>query len=361
MTDDLPRARTDRRLFIGGLGASAAVLAGCAGVGAGSGSERRASPTPDPVPDSAPSPAPDEVFGSIPSVRTPAARFEGLPDYDYAPRYAEDLPGYEGLRMHYVDVGPRDAEHTYLCLHGQPSWSYLYRHMIPVFEASGGRVVAPDWFGMGRSDKPIDDAAYSFEFHRNAGLALLERLDLTNVTLVCQDWGGLIGLTLPPAMPDRFARAIIMNTGLLDRSILTPRFAQWQARARAGLDVPRFFARMVPSLSAAEAAAYGAPFPSPLYQAAVRTFPSLIPSGAPTAADALAEAARAWWSDEWTGQSFIASGTADPVFDPARMATVRSYVRGAPPLYSVPGGVHFIQEDHGAEIAEAALRRFETR
>jgi alpha/beta hydrolase fold len=132
-------------------------------------------------------------MSQIPALRTPDSAFENLPGYAFVPHYLEDLPGYEGLRLHFLDEGPRGAGVTFLCLHGQPTWSYLYRKMIPVFAAAGHRVIAPDWFGFGRSDKPFGAGVYSFEFHRNAMLALIERLDLRNVVLVCQDWGGLLG------------------------------------------------------------------------------------------------------------------------------------------------------------------------
>src|ERR1700754_4831760 len=133
----------------------------------------------------------------IQALRTPDDRFDNLPGWEHPPSYLDDLPGYEGLRSHHVDLGPRDAEHTYLLLHGEPTWGYLYRHMIPVFLAAGGRVVVPDFFGFGRSDKPVDEAVYGFDFHRGHLLARVSRLDLANVTLVVQDWGGLLGLTLP--------------------------------------------------------------------------------------------------------------------------------------------------------------------
>ena len=142
-------------------------------------------------------------------LRTPDERFAQLPDFPYAPQYAQ----VDGLRMHYIDEGPRDAAVTVLCLHGQPSWAYLYRKMIPVFVQAGLRVVAPDWFGFGRSDKPDDDAWYTFERHRNSMLRFVEQMDLRNVLLVVQDWGGLLGLTLPLQQPERYTRLLVMNTG----------------------------------------------------------------------------------------------------------------------------------------------------
>jgi pimeloyl-ACP methyl ester carboxylesterase len=131
------------------------------------------------------------------ALRTPDDRFADLPDFPYPPCYVSDLAGFEGLRAHYLDLGPRDADRTFLCLHGEPTWSYLYRKMTPVILESGARVVAPDLFGFGRSDKPVDDSAYTFHFHRETILRPVEHLALRNITLVVQDWGGTLGLTLP--------------------------------------------------------------------------------------------------------------------------------------------------------------------
>ncbi len=134
---------------------------------------------------------------AVTALRTPDDRFADLPDFPYPQHYVDDLPGYEGLRAHYLDLGSRDAERTFLCLHGEPTWSYLYRKMIPVMLESGARVIAPDFFGFGRSDKPVQDSAYTFHFHRDFILRLAERIALRHITLVVQDWGGTLGLTLP--------------------------------------------------------------------------------------------------------------------------------------------------------------------
>jgi len=148
------------------------------------------------------------------ALRTPEERFRMLPMFPFKPHYLEDLPGFDGLRLHYLDEGPSDARDTLLCRHGEPTWSYLYRKMLPVFTAAGGRVVAPDLFGFGRSDKPVRDADYGFDFHRDTLLSLIERLDLRRITLVVQDWVGILGLTLPMDMPERFSRLLVMNTAL---------------------------------------------------------------------------------------------------------------------------------------------------
>ncbi len=187
-------------------------------------------------------------------LRTPPERFATVPGFPYRAHSRSDLPGYAGLAMAYIDEGPAGAP-VFLCLHGQPTWSYLYRRMIPHFLAAGGRVVAPDFFGFGRSDKPTDEAVYTFDFHRNSLLALVGALDLQNVTLVVQDWGGLLGLTLPMAMPQRFRRLIVMNTALPTGAVPLPQgFLDWRAFSNSQPDmaIGRLMARACPHLTAAE-------------------------------------------------------------------------------------------------------------
>lgn len=298
---------------------------------------------------------------SIAALRTPEARFAALPDWSYSPRYIEDLPGYEGLRMAYYDEGPADAPQTFLCLHGEPSWSYLYRKMIPVFRASGARVVAFDHFGFGRSDKPIDDAVYTWRFHREAMLAFIRPLDLQNLTLVLQDWGGLLGLTIPVAFPDRVKRLLIMNTAFATGAAPSPGFMAWKQYAANTPDMPvgGLIARGTPQLTAQEIAAYDAPFPDARFKAGVRRFPQLVPvADDPESAEARATSkeAVAWWS-AFQGQSFMAVGDADPVLGPAVMEAVRARINGCPEPMMIKGGGHFVQE-WGDEIAKAALARF---
>ena len=147
------------------------------------------------------------------ALRTPDAAFQDLPGYPWAPHYLSDLPALAGLRLHYLDEGPRDARRTWLLLHGNPSWSYIWRHMIPVFLAAGDRVVAPDLIGFGKSDKPKKDAVHTFGWHRQVLLEFIERLDLRHIVLAVQDWGGLLGLTLPMAAPGRYDGLLVMNFG----------------------------------------------------------------------------------------------------------------------------------------------------
>ncbi|MEO1101406.1 MAG: haloalkane dehalogenase [Pseudomonadota bacterium] len=295
----------------------------------------------------------------IDAVRTPDERFSNLPGYDFAPNYVDDLPGYEGLRVHYVDEGPKDAAHTFLCLHGQPSWSYLYRKMAPVFLESGGRVIAPDWLGFGKSDKPTEDAVYTFDFHRNMMLALIERLDLSNITLVCQDWGGLLGLTLPQDMPERFNRLIVMNTAIAIGQSPGEGFDNWKAfsASQPDMDVGGLMKRGTPILSDAEAAAYGAPFPDITYKAGVRRFPEMVMVSPEMDGVGTSKRARQWWASEWAGESFMAVGMQDPVLGATQMAELRATIKGCPPPMEVADGGHFVQE-WGEPVARAALKAF---
>lgn len=293
----------------------------------------------------------------IEALRTPDERFRDLPGFAHAPRYVDDLPGYEGLRVHYLDEGPPAASIVWLCLHGQPTWSYLYRRMIPVFVAAGHRVVAPDWLGFGRSDKPVDEAVYTFDFHRDMLLRLVERLDLRGVRLVVQDWGGLLGLTVPMASPERYAALLVMNTALATGDVpLGEGFLRWRAFANSqpDLDVAALMRRACPILTEAEAMAYAAPFPDARYKAGVRRFPNLVASTPDADGAALAREARDFWRTRWQGRSFMAVGMQDPVLGPPVMAALRRMIRGCPEPYEVAEGGHFVQE-HGAEIARRAL------
>ena len=289
----------------------------------------------------------------IDALRTPEDKFADLPDWCHAPHYLERP---DGLRLHYVDEGPRDAK-TFLCLHGQPTWSYLYRRMIPVFTAAGHRVVAPDFLGFGRSDKPTDETVYTFDFHRDARLGLIAALDLGNIVLVVQDWGGLIGLTLPMAAPERFAALLVMNTTLATGDApLSQGFLDWRAFANRhpDLDIAALMKRACPHLSAAEAAAYAAPCPDASYKAGVRRFPNLVPVRPDASGAALSRDARRFWRERWVGKSLMAIGMKDPVLGPPVMRALRADIRNCPPPIEIAEGGHFVQE-WGEPIAEAAV------
>lgn len=292
-------------------------------------------------------------------LRTDDSRFVGLPGFDFAPHYLDDLAGYDGLRIHYLDEGPAEATETFLCLHGQPTWSYLYRKMIPVFTGAGRRVIAPDLLGFGRSDKPVDERVYTFAFHRGMLMALIERLGLQRVTLVCQDWGGILGLTIPPAMPERFVRLLVMNTTIPLGQPVSEGFDRWRAfnRSQPDLDVAALMQRSQPDMTIAEAAAYAAPFPDARFKAGVRRFPELVMTDPGMAGIVEVERAVRFWREEWTSPTFMAVGMTDPVLGPEVMARLRATIHGCPPPLEVADGGHFVQEK-GEGIARAALAAF---
>lgn len=294
------------------------------------------------------------------ALRTPDSAFDGLPGYPWAPHYLSDLPSLNGWRLHYLDEGPRDASRVWLCLHGNPAWSYLYRHMIPVFLAAGDRVVAPDLIGFGKSDKPKKDSAHSIDFHRRVLLEFIERLDLQRTVLVVQDWGGILGLTLPMAAPARYRGLLVMNTLLATGTEpLSPGFLAWRAMCaqKPAFDVGRLFARGNPQLSEAECAAYNAPFPDPGHRAALRAFPPMVPDAPDAPGAAVSREAAAFWRERWTGQSLMAIGLQDPVLGEPVMQALRAQILGCPEPMRLPQAGHFVQE-HGLPIAEAAVRHF---
>lgn len=292
-------------------------------------------------------------------LRTPDERFRDLPGFPWSPHDVAILEGFEGLRVHYLDEGPRDAAVTALCLHGNPSWAYLYRHMIPVFLDAGVRVVAPDLIGFGRSDKPADAAWHTFDRHRAMLLRFVEWFDLKNIMLVCQDWGGLLGLTLPHELPERFTRLLVMNTGLGTGQV-TEGFRQWRAYSNSQADLPvgKLLARGKPDMTTAEIAAYDAPFPDARYKAALKAFPNLVPDGDDAPGAAISRRAREFWRNDWSGEAFMAIGMKDPVLGEVPMRALQHNIRGCPAPMEVAEGGHFVQE-WGAPIARAALRHFD--
>ena len=254
------------------------------------------------------------------SVRTPDPRFESLPDFPFLPRYVSLR---DGLRMHHVDEGPRDAP-TVLMLHGEPTWSYLYRSMIPVFTQAGLRAVAPDLVGFGRSDKPTGIGDYSYQGHMDWLTEWLEQVDLRDITLFCQDWGSLLGLRLAVENPERFSRIVVAN-GFLPTAERDPglAFKVWRAFATYTPVFP--VGRIVAAgtrrrLSADELAAYVAPFPSRRFLAGARAFPKLVPTRPD---DPAVPANREAWRrlGEWDKPFLTLFGARDPDPRPRRPAT----------------------------------------
>jgi haloalkane dehalogenase len=293
-------------------------------------------------------------------LKTSPQRFTDLPGFPWRPHGRPDLPGFSGLTMSYLDEGPASAP-VFLCLHGEPTWGYLFRRMIPHFLTAGGRVVAPDFFGFGRSDKPVDDAIYTFDFHRNSLLAFVRALDLKNITLVVQDWGGLLGLTSPMEMPERFSRLIVMNTALPTGDVpLSKGFLDWRAYVGRNPDmaVGKLMVRTCPHLTPAEVAAYDAPFPDARYKAGVRRFPQLVPEFVDSDGATIGRAAREFWRNEWRGKSIMAIGMTDPVLGPPVMRALHRDIRGCPPPLEFAKAGRFVQE-WGDEVAPAVLAALE--
>ena len=293
--------------------------------------------------------------------RTPDEAFDSLPGFNHTPHFVDELPGYEGLRMHYVDTGPRDAP-VVLCLHGEPTWAYLYRKMIPVFVEAGHRVVVPDFFGFGRSDKPVEDEVYTYSFHRGSLLRFLDYLGLHQFTLVCQDWGGILGLSIPVDRQQAIERLIVMNTAIPTGEVDPgPGFLAWRdyVAGNPDFDVVRLMKRSVEGISDEEAAAYGAPFDGPRSKAGVRTFPALVPIREDMDGAAIGKEAVKYWSETWSGPTYMAVGAQDPVLGPPVMTQLRRIIRGCPEPLVIENAGHFVQE-RGDVVARAALEHFRT-
>lgn len=288
------------------------------------------------------------------SLRTPDNRFDNLPDYDFTPNYV----GIDGMRMHYVDEGPKDAE-PILLMHGEPSWSYLYRHMIPPITAAGYRAIAPDLIGFGKSDKPTRQEDYSYASHVAWIRQFIEQLDLNGITLVCQDWGSLIGLRVAAENEQRFARIVLGNGGMPTGDQEMPKaFLVWRAFAQYSPWFP--IGRIIQSGTVTQladdvVAAYDAPFPNSDYKAGARAFPKLVPARPD---DPASPANREAWNifRNWHKPFLTSFSNRDPI------------TRGGEKRWQieVPGAAgqahtkirnagHFLQEDKGPEFAQVVI------
>ena len=283
--------------------------------------------------------------------RTPDERFDALPGYDHAPRYLEQ----DGLRMHYVDEGSGDPV---LLLHGEPTWAFLYRKMIPTISGAA-RAIAPDYFGFGRSDKPTRIEDYSYDFHSASIQRFADALDLREATVVCQDWGGPIGLRLAVERPDRIARLVILNTGIGAGRAPSEewlRFREFVRRVGSDL-VPGQLVRIsaVTELADDVVEAYNAPFPTRESKAGVLAFPELVPTELehPSAAKMLDVRAAL---EQWEKPALVLFSDSDPIFTPAAAERMASRIAGAGPAEIVQGAGHFLQEEKGEEIAQRIVR-----
>ena len=287
-------------------------------------------------------------------LRTPEERFQNLPGYDFAPHYV--MIG--DTRMHYVDEGAGDE--TVLCLHGEPTWSYLYRHMIPPL-AQKQRVVAPDFVGFGKSDKYGAQDDYSFQMHYDKLVALIEALDLRQITLVCQDWGGSLGLTIAANHSDRFARLVVLNTFLpTGEENISEAFMQWRAfsqKVGMRMQVGRLVAQTISGyeLPAEIIAAYDAPFPDDSYKAGAAIFPSLVPISPDMPGAREMKVARETLS-RWRKPVQVMFSDGDPILGGADRFFRRLFpTAGDQPEIKIRGAGHFLQEEKGAEIATEVI------
>jgi haloalkane dehalogenase len=288
-------------------------------------------------------------------LRTPDERFEGLPGYDFAPRYL-DVSASDGtrIRIHYVDEGPDDGD-VVLLLHGEPSWSFLYRKMIPVIAAAGLRAVAPDLIGFGRSDKPASRTDYTYQSHTDWIGEFVNERDLRDITLFCQDWGGLLGLRLAAEEPERFARIVAANTFLPTGDMpLGEAFEAWRDYSQNvdDLDIGRVVnGGCLTDLGEDVLAGHNAPFPDDSYKQGARQFPALVPN---TPDDPAAPANRKAWEvlSAWDKPFLTTFSDSDPITRGADLL-LQSMIPGAQdmPHTTISGGGHFLQEDKGEEIA----------
>lgn len=287
-------------------------------------------------------------------LRTPDERFTNLPGYSFAPHYAE----VNGLRIHYIDEGPADAVPV-LLLHGEPSWSYLYRKMIPIIAEAGYRAIAPDLPGFGRSDKPTQREDYTYQRLVDWMTGFIQALDMQHITLVCQDWGGLIGLRMATEQAERFARVVAANTGLpTGDQNMGEAFLAWQ---RYSQTVPNFHAGgivkggCVSDLTPEIVAAYDAPFPEDRYKAGARQLPTLVPTSPD---DPAAPANRKAWEAlaRWEKPFLTAFSDSDPITRGADRL-FQHIVPGAKnqPHTTITGAGHFLQEDKGPELAQVVV------
>lgn len=294
-------------------------------------------------------------------IRTPETRFLNLDNFPYTPSYIQNLKDSDGARLSYIDE-QSDSKETALFLHGNPTWSYCYRKMIPIMLESGFRAIAPDMIGFGRSDKPIYQQWHTFEKHINILRSFIETLDLTNITLICHDWGGMFGLNLVPSMPHRFKRIIALNTMLCTGDIMPEIWYRWLAYSNGhpNLDPTECLIDCGCTLTRSEISSFLAPYPNALYKAAFRQFPNFIPDRPERFGAQLGQDSVKFWQQHWQGESFVAIGMMDEILRNPTNDLACKVIRGCPTPMRIESAGHFLFE-WGDQVLQEALKSFDLK
>ena len=290
-------------------------------------------------------------------VRTPESFFKNLKEFPYQPKYLYSLPHTNNGRLAYIDHG-HDTNGVALFLHGNPTWNYCYRKMISPMLGAGFRVILPDMIGFGRSDKPVQQQWHNFMRHYDILKAFITELNLTNVTLICHDWGGLFGLNLVPAMLERFSRVVILNTMLCTGNTMPSSWYRWLTYNNQQHDLNPVDCLIGSGciLDEQEKQSFNAPYPSALYKAAFRQFPKFIPDQKHLPGAELGEQSAKFWQNDWQGQSFVAVGAADQILS-GPTKELASMIKGCPSPMIINDAGHFLFE-HGDQIIKSALKSF---
>lgn len=293
---------------------------------------------------------------SAPIIRTPSERLSNLEGWSYEEKTTNTLSGFSGLRLHYIDAGQKTRRRTALCLHGQRTWSYAFRKAIPHLLADSYRVIAPDFFGFGKSDKLMTDKAYSFEFYQDSILALIDELGLENITIIGFNWGAWLGATLPLDIPNKIKALLLGNTMLPQKGLETwPGFHLWKSMQNAQSD-PAIAENLKDSnnLSSAAIAAYDAPFPAAEYKAAVRRFPNLVPVHEVDPLSVKTSKALSYLRTHWTGNCVCVAGLRDTLLGCRKMSNLQSNIKNAAPLIKIKNAGSLVFE-HADDFMPKAL------
>lgn len=291
--------------------------------------------------------------------RTAEHYFTNLEDWDYRPNYTSSLKGYEGLRLHYLDEGKKDAHRTIICLHGYKSWGYAFRKAIPYFLKQNFRVIVPDLYGFGRSDKPANEVEFSFEYHRNSIIQLIEELKLDEVYLAGFDLGGWIAATLPLHFQDRIKGLMLGNTSIYSsKNKIWPGFHLWKCiqNTKKNPNVIDCFFENDACLTDAQLAGFKAPFPDFRYKAGLRSLPNLIPECSDAAAAKISSASLEYLRTDWSGSCVCIAGLKDPIFGTRTMQPIKSAIRGSQPLIKLDNAGLFVFE-HVDDFLPSAIEQ----